>query len=211
MNITSDAPGIPPGSQLLKRVFDIVVAAIGLLLAWWLILIAALVARLDTGESGIFSQERVGRNGRCFKLMKIRTMKTSQTEQTTVTTDHDTRITHSGRFFRKTKIDELPQLFNVLIGQMSFVGPRPDVPGFADLLDGENRAILSLRPGITGPATLYYRDEEAMLAQADDPEAYNRDVVFPHKVRLNLDYIRNYSFLGDIKYIFQTVTGQKEC
>lgn len=173
----------------------------------WLIAIAALVARVDTGESGIFSQERVGRNGRLFRVFKIRTMRSSENLQTTVTTVDDERITRSGRLFRKTKIDELPQLVNVLIGNMSFVGPRPDVPGFADMLNGEDRAILKLRPGITGPATLYYRDEESLLAQSDNPELFNRSVIFPQKVKMNLDYIRNYSLLGDISYILRTVFG----
>src|SRR5699024_5392612 len=112
-----------------------------------------------------------------------------------------------GRFFRRTKIDELPQLWNVLLGDMSFVGPRPDVPGYADKLEGEQRLLLSIRPGITGPATLKYRDEEAMLAAQDDAEAYNRDVIWPDKVHLNLDYIRDWSLAGDIRYIWQTVFG----
>jgi lipopolysaccharide/colanic/teichoic acid biosynthesis glycosyltransferase len=121
-----------------------------------------------------------------------------------VTTLNDRRITRSGRIFRKTKIDELPQLYNVLLGQMSLVGPRPDVTGFADVLEGADRAILSLRPGITGPATLVYRDEEALLAGVEDAESYNRDVVFPHKVQINLEYARSYSLMGDIKYLFKT-------
>lgn len=200
-------PEIPVRSQVLKRIFDVVLSLIGLLVTGWLIAIAALVARIDTGESGIFSQQRVGRNGRLFRLFKIRTMRSSEKLQTTVTTIDDERITRSGRLFRKTKIDELPQLVNVLIGNMSFVGPRPDVPGFADMLNGEDRAILKLRPGITGPATLYYRHEESLLAQSDNPEQFNRSVIFPQKVKMNLDYIRNYSLLGDISYILRTVFG----
>ena len=112
-----------------------------------------------------------------------------------------------GRFFRKTKIDELPQLWNVLLGHMSFVGPRPDVPGYADKLTGVERAVLSLRPGITGPATLKYRDEEEILATQDDPEQYNREVIYPDKVQINLQYIREWSFLGDLRYILATVSG----
>lgn len=125
--------------------------------------------------------------------------------QTTVTTDTDPRITRLGRFFRKTKLDELPQLIHVLLGQMSFVGPRPDVPGFADNLSGDDRIILSVRPGITGPATLKYRNEESILAGQDDPERYNDEVIFPDKVRLNKEYVENYSFRKDIKYIWQTI------
>ncbi|GJQ48178.1 MAG: hypothetical protein HKUEN01_05640 [Candidatus Kuenenia stuttgartiensis] len=126
---------------------------------------------------------------------------------TTVTTTHDPRITPLGRFFRKTKIDELPQLINVFFGHMSFVGPRPDVPGFTDMLTGDDRVILFVRPGITSPATLKYKNEEEILAAQDDPEKYNREVLFPDKVKLNREYVENYSFINDIKYIFQTIFG----
>lgn len=209
MTIITHTPEIPVASQVLKRVFDIALSSLGLIFLWWPILIAALIAWIDTGECGIFCQNRVGRHGKYFRVMKIRTMKTSEVQQTTVTTDCDFRITRFGQFLRKTKIDELPQLFNILIGQMSFVGPRPDVPGFADLLTGEERSILSVRPGITGPATLRYRDEEAMLSRTGEPEAFNREVIFPRKVQMNLDYIRDYSFLGDIRYILRTIFGKR--
>ena len=126
---------------------------------------------------------------------------------TVVTTREDPRITPLGKLLRRTKIDELPQLFNVLIGTMSFVGPRPDVPGFADELEGDDRIILSIRPGITGPATLKYRNEEEMLSGVDDPETYNRDVIFPDKVAINRHYIENYSLGQDVRYILQTVRG----
>jgi lipopolysaccharide/colanic/teichoic acid biosynthesis glycosyltransferase len=190
-----------------KRLLDFGAALVGLLLTGWIIALAALVARFETGEPGLFVQARIGRHGRSFDVYKVRTMRSVAGAATTVTTRNDPRITKSGRFFRRTRIDELPQLFNVLIGDMSLVGPRPDVAGFADRLEGVNRAILSLRPGITGPATLAWRDEETLLAAADDPEAYNRDVVFPDKVRINLDYIRHYSLGGDIRYIFRTLFG----
>jgi len=126
---------------------------------------------------------------------------------TSVTTNTDPRITRLGAFFRKAKIDELPQLINVLLGQMSFVGPRPDVPGFADRLQGEERIVLSVRPGITGPATLKYRNEEEILAQQDDPERYNREVIYPDKVKINVEYVRSYSFWRDLRYIGRTVFG----
>lgn len=126
---------------------------------------------------------------------------------TTVTALNDPRITPLGHFLRKTKIDELPQLINVFLGHMSFVGPRPDVAGFADKLTGEDRIILWVRPGITGPATLKYRKEEEFLAGQDDPERYNDEVIFPDKVRLNREYVANYSFWKDIKYIYQTIFG----
>ncbi|MAT50394.1 MAG: sugar transferase [Porticoccaceae bacterium] len=191
-----------------KRGFDVLGAALGLMLTWWLILFAWLAATIDTRQNGFFTQSRIGRDGRLFRVIKIRTMRNVPGVDTTVTTGADPRITKLGRFLRKAKIDELPQLINVLRGDMSFVGPRPDVPGFADRLTGEDRAILSIRPGITGPATLKYRDEEAILAGQTDPEAYNRDVIFPDKVRVNREYIENWSLSADIRYIWQTIAGR---
>ena len=120
-------------------------------------------------------------------------------------TPGDSRLTRVGKVLRKTALDEFPAVWSILKGDMSFVGPRPDVPGFADKLKGEERAMLSIRPGITGPATLKYRNEEEILAAQADPEAYNRDVIWPDKVRINLDYIRDWSLRLDIHYIFQTV------
>lgn len=124
---------------------------------------------------------------------------------TNVTTSVDPRITKSGRILRKTKIDELPQLFNVLLGDMSFVGPRPDVSGFADRLTSDNRLILSVRPGITGPASLKHRQEEITLAEKEDPERFNREVIWPDKVRINLRYVIEFSFWKDLKYIAKTI------
>ncbi len=193
--------------RTMKRWFDVVGASLGLVFFGWLILFAFIAATIDTRSNGFFRQTRVGKDGRHFKTIKIRTMRDLPNVQTTVTTDCDPRITSLGRFFRKTKIDELPQLINVLLGEMSFVGPRPDVPGFADTLTGSDRLILSVRPGITGPATLCFRDEEALLAAQPDPESYNRDVVYPEKVRLNRFYIENYRFSDDVRYIFQTLFG----
>jgi lipopolysaccharide/colanic/teichoic acid biosynthesis glycosyltransferase len=199
--------GLSPLQALVKRTLDIVGASIGLALSWWIITIAYIVATIDTRANGFFLQQRVGRDGRLFKVIKIRTMQDRAGEHTTVTTDRDSRVTKIGRILRKSKIDELPQLLNILAGQMSFVGPRPDVPGFADRLQGEERLILTVRPGITGPATLAYRDEEALLAAQSDPEAFNRDVVYPDKVRLNLDYIRSYSLWTDLKCIGQSIAS----
>ena len=129
--------------------------------------------------------------------------------QTNVTADGDQRITKTGRILRKLKIDELPQLFNVLLGQMSLVGPRPDVPGFADQLTGDDRIILSIRPGITGPASIAFRNEEEILASVDDPETYNREVIWPEKVAINKQYVQSQSLLGDVKLILQTVVGTR--
>lgn len=206
MDISSKTSISLSSSQaFLKRLFDIFFAIIGLLFCWWLIFLSWLAASIDTGSNGFFVQTRVGMNGRLFSVVKIKTMRSTSEIKTTVTQSDDPRITRLGAFFRGTKIDELPQLWNILCGQMSFVGPRPDVPGFADCLDGTARSILSIRPGITGPATLVYRNEEELLSEQSDPEEYNRKVIWPDKVRINLEYIRKWSLTGDIKLILQTV------
>jgi lipopolysaccharide/colanic/teichoic acid biosynthesis glycosyltransferase len=178
---------------------------LGLACLWWLILLAAFAAYLDTGLSGFFKQKRIGENGKLISVFKIRSMRNISGIVTTVTTDKDPRISFIGRFLRKTKIDELPQLWNVLRGTMSLVGPRPDVPGFADALEGEDRIILTVRPGITGLASLFFHNEEELLAKEENPEEYSRKVIWPEKVRLNKSYIQNYSFWLDLKLIWKTV------
>ena len=193
--------------RLFKRTFDIVMALFVIALSWWVVLLAWFIASVETKSNGLFRQKRIGREGKPFTLYKIKTMKALDGVDTTVTTSQDKRITKSGAFFRKFKIDELPQLFNVLFGSMSFVGPRPDVPGFADKLEGEDRHILSLRPGITGPASLKYKEEEQLLTEQKDPERYNREVIWPDKVKINLDYLKSWSLKKDIIYIIRTVTG----
>jgi lipopolysaccharide/colanic/teichoic acid biosynthesis glycosyltransferase len=190
-----------------KRAFDMALSVIGIALSWWLILLSWIIASIETRSNGLFMQKRIGWNGKPFKVFKIKTMKPIQGMKSTVTTENDSRITKSGAFLRKMKIDELPQLFSVLFGQMSFVGPRPDVPGFADRLEGEDRIILSVRPGITGPASLKYKDEERILAGQKDPERYNREVIWPDKVRINKVYIREWSMQKDIQYLIKTITG----
>jgi lipopolysaccharide/colanic/teichoic acid biosynthesis glycosyltransferase len=194
--------GLSPGQRSLKRAFDLVLALLLLTLLLPVILLAAWAAARDTGASGFFKQERIGRDGRPFRVVKIRTMR--PVAGTTVTTLGDSRITPLGHLLRRSKLDELPQLFNVLAGQMSFVGPRPDVPGFADALGEEGRVILAVRPGITGPATLKYRDEETLLAGVEDPERYNREVIYPDKVRLNREYVLTWSFDKDLIYLWRT-------
>ena len=190
-----------------KRAFDIILSTVSICATWWIILLAWIFASIETKSNGLFIQKRIGRNGELFSVFKIKTMKATIEADTTVTTSGDSRITKIGAFFRKTKIDELPQLFNVLLGTMSFVGPRPDVPGFADKLKGEERLMLTIRPGITGPASLKYRDEEETLAKQEHPEVYNRETVWPDKVKINLDYIRHWSLKKDILYIIKTLTG----
>ena len=201
----------------LKFIFDRVVSFIGLIiLSPVMLVVAILIAIKMPGGPVFFTQKRVGRNGRLFTMCKFRTM-TVNHDGSSVSVAGESRITPLGAKLRKYKLDELPELWNVLIGDMSFVGPRPDVPGYADLLVGEDREVLKLRPGITGPATLKYRDEEEILARVasegidgyTDPVKYNDEVIFPDKVRLNRYYLHHYSFWMDIKMIVATVLGKR--
>jgi len=194
--------------MLFKRLFDIFFSFVGLILLLPIIVVSWLVASLDTGSNGFFIQKRVGKNGRLFNLVKIKTMNCIEGVETTVTSSKDARITRSGSFLRRSKLDELPQLWNILIGQMSFVGPRPDVPSYADRLTGKDLIVLSVRPGITGPASLKYKNEEEMLSLQAAPEKYNDEVIWPDKVRINRDYIENYSFCKDLYYIWKTILGR---
>jgi lipopolysaccharide/colanic/teichoic acid biosynthesis glycosyltransferase len=191
----------------MKRIFDVLLSLFGLLCVFWIIFIAWSIASIETKSNGFFIQRRVGRNGSLFNLIKIKTMKTVRGIDTTITSLDDVRITVSGKFFRDTKIDELPQLWNVLIGQMSFVGPRPDVAGYADKLTGNNKIVLSVRPGITGPASLKYKNEEEILSKQDNPKKYNDEVIWPDKVAINKKYIEEWSLKKDIGYIWKTVVG----
>jgi lipopolysaccharide/colanic/teichoic acid biosynthesis glycosyltransferase len=198
-----------PWQAAVKRSFDILVSGTGLIVLGWLIFICYLAASVDCRASGFFLQQRIGRFGRPFSVIKLRTMRDHSNISTTVTSADDPRITSLGRFFRRYKLDELPQLINVFFGQMSLVGPRPDVPGFADQLEGDDRIMLNVRPGITGPATLRFRDEEELLLGVENAEQYNREVIFPEKVRLNREYIENYSLRDDLRYIFVTLFGSR--
>ena len=188
-----------------KRTFDFSAALAGLVVLSPLMLVLAVLVRATSSGPALFIQARVGRQGRVFRCAKFRTMCTGAQAQGTVTTAADARVTPLGRFLRRWKLDELPQLWNVLAGRMSFVGPRPDVPGYADRLQGDDRRILELRPGITGPATLLFRDEERLLAQAKNPQAFNDAVVYPEKVRLNREYLETGNFWRDLGYVFATV------
>lgn len=175
---------------MLKRLFDIFVSLTALLLLGWLMLLGFVLASIDTRSNGFFLQQRVGQYGKLFTIYKLKTIH-PQTRQ----------ISTIGRFFRKYKIDELPQFFNILLGNMSLVGYRPDVPGYYDKLKGENRKLLELKPGLFSEATLKYVNEEEILSQQEDPIGYNDTVIFPDKVRLNLAYYHNRSFMGDLKII----------
>ena len=189
--------------------FDRGMALVGLAVLWPVLAIVAVLVKVKMpGGPVIFRQRRVGRNGRLFTMYKFRSMTVGH-GGSSVSVAGESRITPLGAKLRHYKLDELPELWNVLIGDMSFVGPRPDVPGYADALKGEDREVLQLRPGITGPASLKYRDEEELLAKQSNPQRYNDEVIFPDKVRINRYYLHHYSFLKDIQMIFCTVLGRR--
>lgn len=195
--------------MFLKYLFDRITSFVGLLILWPLLVIVAILIKIKMpGGPVFFVQKRVGQHGKLFTMYKFRSM-TVYHSGSSVSVKGESRITPFGAKLRKYKLDELPELWNVFIGDMSFVGPRPDVPGYADTLTGDDREILKLRPGITGPASLKYRDEEELLAQQDDPVRYNDEVIFPDKVRINRYYLRHYSFVKDIQMIFCTVLGKR--
>lgn len=195
--------------MLLKWLFDKLMAFVGLAVLWPVLAVVAILIKIKMpGGPMIFKQKRVGRGGKQFTMYKFRSMTVGH-GGSSVSVAGESRITPLGAVLRKYKLDELPELWNVLIGDMSFVGPRPDVPGYADNLTGKDRDVLKLRPGITGPASLKYRDEEELLAKQTDPQRYNDEIIFPDKVRINLYYLHNYSFIKDIQMIFCTVLGRR--
>lgn len=217
---------------MLKIVFDKVVSLVGLIILSPLLLIVALLIKWKMPGPILFCQQRVGRYGRIFTVYKFRTMTVKaeasvasrNSEATSIASQEQSRITPLGEKLRRYKLDELPELWNVLKGDMSFVGPRPDVPGYADQLQGEDREVLLLRPGITGPASLKYRNEEDILEAVDEAlqkgrsglpmgittvQEYNDNVIYPDKVRLNRYYLHHYSFIKDIKMIVCTVLGKR--
>lgn len=190
-----------------KWIFDRLVALVGLVCLFPVLLVVCILIRVKMpGGPAIFRQKRVGKDGRLFTMYKFRSMTVGH-GGSSVSVAGESRITPLGAKLRRYKLDELPELWNVLIGDMSFVGPRPDVPGYADKLEGEDRLILKLRPGITGPASLKYRNEEEILARVDDPQRYNDEVIYPDKVRINLDYYYHHSLIGDVKLIIETICG----
>ena len=197
--------------MILKWIFDRVISLIGLLVLWPILLIVAILIKVKMPGPILFVQNRVGRNGKLIPVHKFRSMRVRREDEkfTGVAAAETSRITPLGEKLRKYKLDELPELWDVFIGNMSFVGPRPDVPGYADQLQGADRDMLKLRPGITGPASLKYRNEEELLAKVEDPQKYNDEVIWPDKVRLNLFYYHHYSFVKDIQIIFATVLGKK--
>ena len=208
---------------MLKWIFDRAVALLGLLFLWPVLVVVAILVKIKMpGGPVFFVQDRVGKDGRIFRCHKFRTMRVKH-NGSSVSVAGDSRITPLGAVLRHYKLDELPELWDVLVGNMSFVGPRPDVPGYADKLTGDDRDVLKLRPGITGPATLKYRLEDEMISEyvasrqtegdtrpmQEIATEYNDTVIYPDKVRLNCYYYRHYSFLKDIEMIFATVLGFK--
>lgn len=209
--------------MIIKWIFDRLVALIGLLVLWPILLVVAILVKVKMpGGPAFFVQKRIGKDGKLFNCHKFRSMTVSH-NGSTVSIAGDSRITPFGATLRHYKLDELPGLWDVLIGNMSFVGPRPDVPGYADKLTGDNRVILKLRPGITGPATLKYRLEDEMISayvaqkqkEGDTREVqdiaveYNDNIIYPDKIRLNCYYYHHYSFFKDIEMIIATVLGRK--
>ena len=192
----------------LKFIFDKFISCIGFVLLIPLLIIIAILIRVKMpGGPVIFKQQRIGKDGRLFTMYKFRSM-TVGYGGSSVSVAGESRITPLGAVLRKYKLDELPELWNVLKGDMSFVGPRPDVPGYMDALTGEEREVLKLKPGITGPASLKYRNEEVLLAKVEDPQKYNDEVIFPDKVRINRNYMKHWYFMLDIKIIIYTTIGK---
>ncbi|WP_159780458.1 sugar transferase [Flavobacterium sp. 9AF] len=177
-----------------KRIFDLVLAIIALLIVSWILLICIVLATIDTKSFGLFLQKRIGQYGNPFLILKIKSMH-----------DESKKVTSFGRFLRKSKIDELPQLINILKGEMSFVGPRPDIPGYYDQLKGEAKKILELKPGLTSEASIKYANEDAILSQQENPLLYNDTVLFPDKVKMNLEYYYKRSILVDLQIILKTI------
>ena len=196
-----------------KRFYDIVLSLLALIVLSPILLFLTVLGAIKMKGNPFFTQLRPGKinkktgQERIFKLIKFRTMTCEKDENGELLPD-EKRLTKYGSFLRNSSLDELPELWNVLIGDMSFVGPRPDVPGYADILEGNDRRVLELKPGITGPASLKYRNEEEILAMQDDPIKYNDEVIFPDKVKINLRYLDNWSFFEDIKIIIYTVLSK---
>ncbi|MCZ8091044.1 MAG: sugar transferase [Flavobacterium sp.] len=179
---------------MIKRLFDIFFSSFILITFSWLILVSYIITSIQTKSNGIFVQQRIGQYGKSFSVLKLKSMYPKKE-----------KVTSFGQIIRRYKIDELPQFLNVLFGQMSIVGPRPDIAGYYDLLEGEERKLLELKPGITSEASIKYKDEEYILSQHENPKLYNDTVIFPDKIKMNLDYYYKQSFILDVKIILKTI------
>ena len=194
------------GNNMVKWIFDRALSLLAIMVLLPVLLLVAAVILLANGAPALYIQERIGQNGKTFKLIKFRTMHGE--EESPIAASELNRITRVGRWLRRTKIDELPELLNIFVGDMSFVGPRPDVAGYADKLEGDNRRLLAMKPGLTGVASLKYRDEEDLLAAQPNPQEYNDKVIWPDKVRLNLLYMEQQSLWLDVKVLICTALGK---
>ena len=193
--------------MLLKRLFDIAASIFGLIVFSPVFLVLAILIKLKMPGPIFFRQNRVGRDAKLFRMVKFRTMKVNH-GGSTISVKGESRITPLGATMRKYKLDELPEFWNILTGDMSFVGPRPDVPGYADALEGDDRLLLTVRPGLTGAASIRYSNEEELLSEQENPIKYNDEVLYPAKVRINNNYVKNWSFFLDIKIIMYTLLGK---
>jgi lipopolysaccharide/colanic/teichoic acid biosynthesis glycosyltransferase len=190
--------------KLFKRSFDILFAFTGLIICFIPLFLLLILASFDTKKFGLFKQKRIGFLGKLFDIYKIRTIKGIDTEDVYIS-KNSKNISKFGRFLRKYHLDELPQLYNILMGDMSFVGPRPDLVGYADKLQLKDQLFLQVKPGITSPASLKYRGENKLLSQQKKPKEYYKNVLWPEKVKMNNDYVKNWSFFWDIKLIWLTI------
>ena len=195
--------------MIIKYIFDRIFSFIGLIILSPVIFVIFILHKIRMPKGRfLFKQVRIGKDAKPFKIYKIRTMADDSEADCTVTTVDDPRITSFGHWLRESKVDTFLELINILIGDMSFVGPRPDVPGYADKLEGADRIILKMRPGLTGPASIKYRHEDKLLAQQDDPKRYNDEVIWPDKVKINKEYYENWSIWRDIAVLWKTVFGR---
>lgn len=194
--------------MVLKRLFDIAASVFGLIVFIPVFLALVILIKLKMPGPIFFRQYRVGKDAKLFRMVKFRTMKVNH-GGSTISVKGESRITPLGGTMRKYKLDELPEFWNILIGDMSFVGPRPDVPGYADILQGDDRLLLTVRPGLTGAASIKYANEEELLSEQEYPIKFNDEVLYPAKVRINNNYIRNWTFFLDIKIIIYTLLGKR--
>ncbi len=195
---------LSPYQKFIKRLFDLVLALTLLPILLPAIVFLIIIATIDTHQTGFFIQKRIGYQGKPFSFYKIRTLKGKKHDDIIAIYNQATPF---GKFLRNTKLDELPQLLNVLIGTMSFVGPRPDIPGYADKLTGKDRIILTVKPGITGPATIKYKNEDKILLQQTNPKQYNDEVIWKDKIKVNKEYVKNWSLQKDIRYLWSSIFG----
>ena len=190
----------------MKRFLDIIFSCLGLICLSPLFVFLALWVKLDSPGPVFYRQVRVGRNNRDFKLYKFRSMRVDSDKKGLITIGgHDPRVTQSGYYIRKYKLDEFPQLINVFLGDMSLVGPRPEVRKYVDMYTDEQMHVLDVRPGITDMASIYYRNENELLEKANNPEKYYREVIMQDKLRINLEYVRNHSVIGELRMILKTL------